>query len=90
MHFVLTPTDPSVAHVNLDLQEMEKTAQVVFSVVRVFSYGSRNFISSLSFFHSFPLLQLASYSNATTEVTLFSLVILYIVHSQEENKFFVM
>ena len=49
MHFVITPTDPSIAHVNLDLQEMEKTAQVVFSVVRVFSYGSRNFISSLSF-----------------------------------------
>ena len=29
MHFVITPTDPSIAHVNLDLQEMEKTAQVV-------------------------------------------------------------
>ena len=52
MHFVLTPTDPSVAHANLDLQEMEKTAQVVFSVVRVFSYGSRNFISSVVFLAS--------------------------------------
>ena len=49
MHFVITPTDPSIAHVNLDLQEMEKTAQVVFSVVRVFSYDSRNVITSLSF-----------------------------------------
>ena len=47
MHFVITPTDPSIAHVNLDLQEMEKTAQVVFSVVCLFSYGSRNFRSSL-------------------------------------------
>ena len=47
MHFVITLTDPSIAHVNLDLQGMEKTAQVVFSVVRVFSYGSRNFISNL-------------------------------------------
>ena len=35
MHFVLTPTDLSIAHVNLDLQEMEKTAQVVFSVANV-------------------------------------------------------
>ena len=49
MHFVITPTDPSIAHVNLALQEMEKTAQVVFSVVCLFSYGSRNFITSLSF-----------------------------------------
>ena len=30
MHFVVTPTDPSIAYVNLGLQEMEKTAQVVF------------------------------------------------------------
>ena len=37
MHFVITPTDPSIAHVNLDLQEMEKTVQVVFSVVRHFA-----------------------------------------------------
>ena len=49
MRFVITPTDSSIAHVNLDLQEMEKTAQVIFSVVRVFSYGSRNLITSLSF-----------------------------------------
>ena len=49
MHFVTTPTDPSIAHVNLDLQEMEKTAQVVFTVLCLFSYGSRNFITSLLF-----------------------------------------
>ena len=49
MHFVITPTDPSIAHVNLDLQEMEKTAQVVFTVLSLFSYGSRNFITSLLF-----------------------------------------
>ena len=35
MHFVLTRTNLSIAHVNLDLQEMEKTAQVVFSVANV-------------------------------------------------------
>ena len=34
MHFVTTPTDSSTAHANLDLREMEKTVQVVFSVVR--------------------------------------------------------
>ena len=34
MHFVTTPTDSSIAHANLDLREMEKTVQVVFSVVR--------------------------------------------------------
>jgi len=65
MHFVITPTDPSIAHVNLDLQEMEKTAQVVFTVLCLFSYGSRNFITSLLFT---SLIQLATYSNATTEV----------------------
>ena len=30
MHFVITPTDPLIAHVNLDIKEMEKTAQVIF------------------------------------------------------------
>ena len=30
MPFVTTPTDPSIAHVNLDIKEMEKTAQVIF------------------------------------------------------------
>ena len=49
MHFVITPTDPSIAYVNLDLQEMEKTAQVVFTVLCLFSYGSRNFITTLLF-----------------------------------------
>ena len=31
MHFVITPTDPLIAHVNLDIKEMDKTAQVVFN-----------------------------------------------------------
>ena len=31
--FVTTPTDPSIAHVNLDIKEMEKTAQVIFIFV---------------------------------------------------------
>ena len=31
MHFVTTPTDPLIAHVNLDIKEMDKTAQVVFN-----------------------------------------------------------
>ena len=65
MHFVITPTDTSIAHVNLDLQEMEKTAQVVFSVLRVFSYGSRNLSLLFSYL---PVLHLSSYSNATTGV----------------------
>ena len=29
MPFVTTPMDPSIAHVNLDIKEMEKTAQVI-------------------------------------------------------------
>ena len=33
MHFVITPTDPLIAHVNLDIKEMEKTAQVIFILV---------------------------------------------------------
>ena len=33
MPFVTTPTDPSIAHVNLDIKEMEKTAQVIFILV---------------------------------------------------------
>ena len=33
MAFVATPTDPSIAHVNLDIKQMEKTAQVIFILV---------------------------------------------------------
>ena len=31
--FVTTPMDPSIAHVNLDRKQMEKTAQVIFILV---------------------------------------------------------
>ena len=30
MHLVITPSDPSLARVNLDIQEMDKNAQVIF------------------------------------------------------------
>ena len=33
MPFVTTPTDPSIANVNLDIEEMEITAQVIFILV---------------------------------------------------------
>ena len=33
MPFVTTPTDPSIAHVNLDIEEMEITAQGIFILV---------------------------------------------------------
>ena len=33
MPFVTTPTDPSIARVNLDIEEMEITAQVIFILV---------------------------------------------------------
>ena len=33
MPFVTTPTDRSIAHVDLDIKEMEKTAQVIFILV---------------------------------------------------------
>ena len=50
MHFVITLTDLSIAHVNLDLQEMEKTARVVFSVANVCSLMAEETLSLL--FHS--------------------------------------
>ena len=37
MPFVTTPTDPSIAHVDLDIKEMEKTAQVIFILVSGFA-----------------------------------------------------
>ena len=33
MPFVTTPTDPSIARVDLDIKEMEKTVQVIFILV---------------------------------------------------------
>ena len=33
MHFVITPADPSIAHANRDIQEMDNTAQVIFFLV---------------------------------------------------------
>ena len=33
MPFVTTPTDPSIAHVNLDIEEMEITAEGIFILV---------------------------------------------------------
>ena len=33
MPFVTAPMDPSIAHVDLDTKEMEKTAQVIFILV---------------------------------------------------------
>ena len=33
MPFVTTPTDPLIAHVNLDTKKMEKNAQVIFILV---------------------------------------------------------
>ena len=32
-HFVITPTDPSIAHAKQDIQEMDRTAQVIFLLV---------------------------------------------------------
>ena len=33
MPFVTTSTDPLIAHANLDIKQMEKTAQVIFILV---------------------------------------------------------
>ena len=33
MPFVTTPMDPLIVHVNLDIEKMEKTAQVMFILV---------------------------------------------------------
>ena len=48
MHFVITPTDPSIARVHQDIQEMDKNAQVIFISEILFSYGSRYFIAYYS------------------------------------------
>ena len=54
MPFVTTPTDPSIAHVNLDIKEMEKTAQVVFFLVSGLALTRQNFLNLRSFVFDFP------------------------------------
>ena len=62
MHFVITPTDPLIAHVNLDIKEMEKTAQVtahlgVWSNQRMASKA----LVSVCLFDLFSFLSLTTY-----------------------------
>ena len=47
MHFVITPTDPSIAHANRDIQEMDKTAQVIFLLVFGLVAWHQNFFGCL-------------------------------------------
>ena len=47
MHFVITPTDPSIAHANQDTQEMDKTAQVIFFLVFDLLAWHQNFFGCL-------------------------------------------
>ena len=44
MPFVTTPTDPSIVHVNLDIKEMEKTAQVIFILVSALLAGHQKLL----------------------------------------------
>ena len=57
MHFVITPTDPSIAHANRDIQEMDKTAQVIFLLVFGLLAWHQNFlvVCLLAFFFFTPL-----------------------------------
>ena len=57
MHFVITPTDPSIAHANRDIQEMDKTAQVIFLLVFGLLAWHQNFlvVGLLTFFFFTPL-----------------------------------
>ena len=62
MPFVTTPTVPSIAHVNLDIKEMEKTAQVIFMHFSVWS--ARMASNSLCLFQC--LFDLFSFISLTT------------------------
>ena len=62
MHFVITPTDPSIAHVNLDIEEMEKTVQVIFILVS----GLLAWHQTLCVCFSVCLFDLFSFASLTT------------------------
>ena len=73
MPFVTTPTDPLIAHVNLDIKQMEKTAQLIF----IFSVWSARMASktlclfSVCLFDSFSFVSLTTHfvcSNKRTSV----------------------
>ena len=51
MHFVITPTDPLIAHASLDIKEMDITVQVLFRAVWSFAaHKFRNVFVAFSLF----------------------------------------
>ena len=50
MHFVITPTDPTTAHVNQDMKGTEIIAQVIFFVIQSFCVPSKALL--FLFFHN--------------------------------------
>ena len=63
MPFVTTPRDPSIAHVNLDIEEMEITAQVIFILVSgLLAWHQKLCVSfSVSLFVFFSFVSLTTY-----------------------------
>ena len=57
VHFVITPTDPSIARVHQDIQEMDKNAQVIFLLAFGLLAWQQNFlvVCLLVFFFFTPL-----------------------------------
>ena len=61
MPFVTTSTDPSIAHVNLDIKEMEKPAQVIFIVVSGLLVWHQKLLVFVYLFALFSLISLTTY-----------------------------
>ena len=61
MPFVTTSTDPSIAHVNLDIKEMEKTAQVIFIVVPGLLAWHQKLLGHVYLFALFSFISLTTY-----------------------------
>ena len=72
MPFVTTPTDHSIAHVNLDMKEMEKTAQVIFVLMSGLLTWHQKlcvcFLVTLLYFLLFPQQLTSSVSEQKMEV----------------------
>ena len=60
MPFVTTPTDPSIAHVNLDIKEMEKTAQVIFFLLSGLLAWYQKLLVFVCLFALFPFISLTT------------------------------
>ena len=61
MPFVTTPMDPLIVHVNLDIEEMEKTAQVMFILVSGLLAWHQKLLVFVCLFDLFSFISLTTY-----------------------------